>query len=99
MVILRRTDTKTRNSIMRDQKGGEGMKNRYQVYVGNIGMVHECSNKKNALSNYAYYLRSSKHPYGRGSGEDVSLFCNGEPLKEYTGKINQVCGIKKGVSL
>jgi hypothetical protein len=68
-------------------KGGNGkMKNKYEVIVGNIGIVVTAtSNKKRAEKEYDEYVVLSKLPHGRASGESVILMENGEPTKEYIG--------------
>ena len=56
---------------------------KYQVIVGNIGTAHDGNNKKVALKHYKEYVHISKEPYGRASGEQVSLVMNGEPIMDY----------------
>jgi len=80
---------------------GGFMKN-YQVIVGNIGTVHEGTNKIHALKIHSEYVKNSKANYGRASGEDVTTFQDGEPIKEYFGTHRYVgwflptCANKKG---
>lgn len=57
----------------------------YEVIVGNIGKVHEGSSRAAALKAYNTYVRQSKSGYGRASGEQVSLWKDNEPIKEYYG--------------
>jgi hypothetical protein len=57
----------------------------YQVYCGNIGLVHDGSNKREAMAAFAAYKKSSKLSYGRGAGEHVTLFVDCEPIREYCG--------------
>lgn len=57
----------------------------YEVIVGNIGTVHDGFNKAAALKDYTHYVTASKSPYGRASGEDVTLWRDGEIIKEHIG--------------
>ncbi len=50
----------------------------YQVIVGNIGTVTTTDSKKQALADFASYAEAAKSPYGRASGEEVTLFEDGE---------------------
>lgn len=59
------------------------MKNSYSVNVGNIGTVFDGSNQRKAIRAFREYVNQSKAGYGRASGENVTLFCNGEPLREF----------------
>jgi len=61
--------------------------NEYSVSVGNIGNI-EVNNKREATKTYNEYVRQSKAKHGRASGEDVTLWINGEPVKEYFGTLN-----------
>lgn len=63
------------------------MKNTYSVCVGNVGDMPETS-KKAALQSFAQWVKLSKGSQGRASGEDVTLFINGEPVKEYFAPIS-----------
>lgn len=65
------------------------MKNSYEVIVGNIGTTHQGNNLKEALKVFAEYKNQSIQNYGRASGEDVTLWINSEPTKEFFGTINQ----------
>ncbi len=51
------------------------MSDRCQVFVGNIGMVFEGKDAEEARDVYDRYVESSKAPYGRASGEPVTMFC------------------------
>ena len=55
----------------------------FQVVVGNIGHVYDGSNYMQASCCYSHYIKASKTPYGRASGEPVTLFHNGEIRREY----------------
>jgi len=63
-------------------------KHEYFVSVGNIGNITE-ENMKDALKTYNEYVKQSKSNYGRAGGEDVALFVDGEPVKEYFGTLNR----------
>ena len=55
----------------------------FSVLVGNVGHVHEGNNLMRARSVYADYVKQSQSPYGRASGEPVTLFHNGQIKAEY----------------
>jgi hypothetical protein len=55
----------------------------FQVLVGNIGHVYDGANYMQAMCCYQRYVKDSKAPYGRASGEPVTLFHNGEIRCEY----------------
>ncbi|MCA3186958.1 MAG: hypothetical protein INH13_25735 [Cupriavidus sp.] len=57
----------------------------YQVIVGNIGTVYNGGNGFEARKAFNQYISASKSPHGRASGEDVTLFKNGEIEKEFFG--------------
>ena len=59
--------------------------NRFEVIVGNIGTVYDGDNRGLADQDFAAYVRLSKAGYGRASGEDVTLFVDGEPEMEHDG--------------
>ncbi len=61
----------------------------FQVVVGNVGQVYDGSNYMQARERYRTYVKLSKAPYGRASGESVTLFHNGEIKVEYVGTIEQ----------
>ena len=59
--------------------------NRWEVIVGNIGCVYE---DYNTFWAYAYFntcVGQSKRNEGRVAGENVTLLCNGEIMKEHVG--------------
>jgi len=56
----------------------------YEIIVGNIGQVHTGTNMSQALQVYNVYVDLSQRLYGRASGEDVTMFKDGEVYKEYT---------------
>ena len=61
------------------------MKKQYIVIVGNVGAVFNSNNKKDAIAIYKEYVVISKNSVGRIGGEDVTLFCDDEPLYEHHG--------------
>lgn len=64
-------------------------KDNFEVIVGNIGTVHAGNNIVSADCKYKTYVKSSQSPYGRASGETVTLLKNGEIVKEYIGVVDQ----------
>ncbi len=62
---------------------------RYQVIVGNIGIVYHGNNKTDALNHFEEYKEQSESGVGRAGGENVTLMENGEIVKEFTGKLAQ----------
>ena len=58
---------------------------KYQVIVGNVGTVYDGDNEAQALREYAECVKLSKESeVGRMSDEDVTLFVDNEPEKEYS---------------
>jgi len=55
----------------------------YQVLVGNIGTVVSTDSRIEAMEEFNHYVEASKAPYGRASGEEVTLFQDGEILRSY----------------
>jgi hypothetical protein len=64
------------------------MKNNYVLNVGNIGNI-PYANKKESVKDYNDYVKQSKSGYGRASSESVTLFCNGEIIRQYTGTLER----------
>lgn len=64
------------------------MKKQYSVIVGNVGAVFYSINKKDAIATYKEYVKMSGSSKGRIGGEDVCLFCDGEPLYEHFGALH-----------
>ena len=62
---------------------------RYEVHVGNIGMVYDGSSYKKALRAYLEYVSQSKAHYGRASQESVTLFSDGEIVREFIGELDK----------
>lgn len=49
----------------------------YQVIVGNIGCVYDGEDYHNATQVALTYIRAASLPFGRASGEDVTIMCDG----------------------
>ena len=64
------------------------MKKQYSVIVGNVGTVFNSTIKKDAVATYKEYVKISNSSSGRIGGEDVTLFCDGEPLYEHFGVLH-----------
>ncbi len=64
------------------------MKKQYSVIVGNVGVVFYSINKKDAIATYKEYIKMSGSSKGRVGGEDVTLFCNDEPLCGHFGALH-----------
>lgn len=58
-------------------------RDRYEVVVGNLGYVHTGNNQKAALRCYREYVTISKAGVGKVGNEQVTLFRDGEILKEH----------------
>ena len=58
--------------------------NDYEVIVGNVGCVYRGRNGFDARVNYNRAINRSKRGVGRDAGEPVTLFRNGDIVKEYT---------------
>jgi len=61
------------------------MSRRYYLLVGNLGCVYEGTCPIQANAAWGEYKRQSMSNYGRAAGEDVTLFRNGELIREYVG--------------
>jgi hypothetical protein len=59
----------------------------YEIIVGNIGSVYSGPSKREANRAFREYVDQSKSGYGRASGEEVTMFCDGETVKEYFPKV------------
>lgn len=59
----------------------------YEVIVGNIGSVLTTDDYRIANEAYHNYILQSKNPQVRVFGEDVYLFQDGEPIREYDGHL------------
>jgi hypothetical protein len=56
----------------------------WSVVVGNIGTLFIGEDGDAARECYEQYKRLSQDGCGRAAGEEVSLFCNGDIVEEYT---------------
>ena len=52
--------------------------NKYQVVVGNVGTVYDGNNVREAMRVYRTYRVESMFGKGRASGEQVTLFEDGD---------------------
>jgi hypothetical protein len=66
-------------------KYAKGTKSDYLVIVGNVGDLGTFTSKKDAVKCYLDYLDASNAPYGRASGESVTLMRNGEIVCKHLG--------------
>lgn len=64
------------------------MKKQYSVIVGNVGTVFNSNTKKDAIATYKEYVKMSDSSRGRVGGENVTLFCDDEPLYEHFGALH-----------
>ena len=55
----------------------------YQVIVGNIGTVYDGNIWMDAIDNYNEYVIQSSSGKGRAANEPVTVFYNGDIVKEY----------------
>lgn len=69
----------------------------YEVVVGNIGSVYRGKYLGAALIKFVSYKQQSKDGYGRAAGESVTLFQDGEPIKEYQGTLGNPLTAKEAV--
>lgn len=56
----------------------------YQVIVGNIGTVYSGNTEQTACDIFDEYVKMSQAPYGRASGESVTLMMDGEVALGHT---------------
>lgn len=97
-----KTWMKDRAAFMRDHDRIDGRKcqkaakeakaqesNEYMLIVGNIGTVYTGHNGFEANTLFQSYVSASHAKHGRASGEDVTLFKNGEPHREYIGRYSR----------
>lgn len=61
----------------------------YDVVVSNLGTVHSGEHHLEAFKTYRAYVKDSQATFGRASGEDVTLYENGEPVQEYVGRYSR----------
>jgi hypothetical protein len=65
-------------------------KNKYEVIVGNVGNVYTGQSHQDAFAVYADYVqRSELLGAGREAGEDATMFQDGEPTHEFTGRLHR----------
>jgi hypothetical protein len=57
---------------------------KYQVVVGNLGQVLDTGDREKATICYHDYLAISLSGQGRAGGEPVTMFEDGEIVREYT---------------
>lgn len=58
---------------------------KYQVIISNVGEVYHGTSEVQANTIYQDYKAQSQSGVGKVAGEDVTLFENGEPIKEFQG--------------
>ncbi len=63
-------------------------KHSYGVTIGNIGNALATTNLREAEETYKEYVEQSKSGIGRACGENVILWRDGEPWKEYKGSLS-----------
>lgn len=61
---------------------------KYQVIVGNVGMVHETNNLRDARLCARTYVDRAKSLRGRCAGESVTILSENEIIDEYVGTLN-----------
>lgn len=62
---------------------------KYQVVVGNIGTVVDTDDRSEATRTFHEYVWKSTADEGRATGEPITLFRDGEPLVEFSGKVEE----------
>jgi hypothetical protein len=65
------------------------------VVIGNIGTVYTGDSVSEGRREFNECIELSKAPFGRGSGEDVTLFIDGMIDSEYTGS-RSLAGVEEG---
>lgn len=61
---------------------------KYEVVVGNIGVVYCGHSKKAATANFQEYKTQSENNYGRAAGEPVTLLQDGDIIEEWFGSLS-----------
>jgi len=56
---------------------------KYEVIVGNVGIVLTCQNKRKAVKTYRDYVKISKEAIGRAGAEDVFLIADEEEVETF----------------
>ena len=54
----------------------------FAVFAGNVGQVYLGFNRSIAEQTFEEYCSDSLAMRGRVAGEEVTLFCDGEPIRE-----------------
>jgi hypothetical protein len=62
----------------------------YTIIIGNVGHVDTFTNKRQAIAEFHAWVSESKQPYGRASGESVTLWDGEEPILEHLGTMEEV---------
>jgi len=62
---------------------------KFEVLVGNVGIVHETENERDARFCARTYVDRSKSNRGRCAGEPVTVLKDGEPFEEYPGTLDR----------
>jgi hypothetical protein len=62
----------------------------FQVVVGNLGTVYSGDNREEAVERYFAYCDQADLPWGRASGEPVTLLSYGDVEWEKAGKSDEV---------
>jgi len=60
---------------------------KFEVVVGNVGIVYSGNNYMQAQCKYDRYVRASKRGDGRVAGESVTLMHNGDIRMEHAGEV------------
>ena len=58
---------------------------KFEVIVGNIGIVHEGNNYMKACTVYTNYVKASKAGVGRAANESVTMMHNDDIKREHIG--------------
>ena len=60
----------------------------FEVVCGNIGSVYSGDSRTDAQTQFREYVAASKAECGRAGGEDVTLFMDGEIVREHIGSLH-----------
>lgn len=63
---------------------------RYEVVVGNVGTVYAGDDAAAAQAAFDEYLNQSIHGHGRAQGEPVTMFEDGEVIREFSPVLHRV---------
>ena len=61
---------------------------KWEVIVGNVGMVYSGTDEELAHSTYDVYVEHSRDNYGRAAGESVYLFKDDQDMDMYLGTLD-----------